>query len=359
MTVIRRLLAVLAIFATVLSLAPTSAAASATAYVVEPGDFLLGIAREHDVSLGSLLRANDLSADSVIYPGQRLTLPAGATTPITGSPTASTSSGGAPGSTYTVVAGDALSTIAARHGVRLSALLQLNGLGLTSVIMPGQQIEIPAGGSAPAAAAPQAAAPSSGGSGSTYTVVAGDALSTIAARHGVRLSALLELNVLSLTSVIMPGQQIELPAGATPAAAPTSSTPTPTSTPSGSNSRIDAVVNYARAQVGKPYQFFTKGPDTFDCSGLTLAAYAQAGISLIHFSAAQAVQGSPVDFHNEAIRPGDLVFQKRRGSESINHVGIAVSSTTWIQATGPGDAVRIGSLPAKSTIDKVRRYIDA
>ena len=117
------------------------------------------------------------------------------------------------------------------------------------------------------------------------------------------------------------------------------------------------MVNYALAQVGKPYRFFSKGPDSFDCSGLTLAAYAQIGIDLVHFSAWQARQGTAVDFRNEPIQPGDLVFQTRRGSDTINHVGIAVTSTTWVQAVGTGKPVSVGPLPSSSTITAVRRYV--
>ena len=121
---------------------------------------------------------------------------------------------------------------------------------------------------------------------------------------------------------------------------------------------VAAVVNYALAQVGKPYRFFTKGPDAFDCSGLTLAAYARIGVNLVHYSAWQARQGTGVDFLNEPIRPGDLVFQARRGSETINHVGMAVTSTTWIQAIGTGSPVKVGPMPTKNTIVAVRRYVE-
>ena len=120
---------------------------------------------------------------------------------------------------------------------------------------------------------------------------------------------------------------------------------------------VSAVVTYALAQVGKPYRFFSKGPDSFDCSGLTLAAYAQIGIDLVHFSAWQARQGTAVDFRTEPIQPGDLVFQARRGSDTINHVGIAVTSTTWVQAVGTGTPASVGPLPSLSTISAVRRYV--
>lgn len=303
--------------------APTAASAS-RAYTVRAGDTLSGIAARHGVRLAELLSANRLSITSLIVPGQRLTIPgAGAA----GAPAAPA------GVTYTVRSGDALSTIAARHGVRLADLLRANRLTITSMIHPGQRLTIPgatAGNAAPAAPA----------AGATYTVRSGDALSTIAARHNVSLQALLSLNGLSMTSLITPGQRLRLPAGAT-------------------TTRVGRVVDFALGQVGKRYVFFTRGPATFDCSGLTLAAYAQVGIPLIHHSATQSRQGTAVDFRNQPIRAGDLVFLATNGSPRINHVGIAVSSTTWVQARSERLGVQHGPLPPDRLILAVRRFLPA
>jgi cell wall-associated NlpC family hydrolase len=53
------------------------------------------------------------------------------------------------------------------------------------------------------------------------------------------------------------------------------------------SAQVGAVIAYARAQLGKPYVYNTAGPDTFDCSGLTMMAWAQAGVSMPHYSGAQ------------------------------------------------------------------------
>ena len=84
----------------------------------------------------------------------------------------------------------------------------------------------------------------------------------------------------------MPGQQLRPGGAAGPAPAPVASSPN-TDTP------IDRVVSYAMAQLGKPYRFFTAGPNTYDCSGLTLAAYAQIGVTLIHHSARRPDRAPP------------------------------------------------------------------
>ena len=159
-------------------------------YVVEPGDFLFGIAHQQGVALGDLLAANGLTLTSVIHPGQRLAIPA---------PAASSSPGSG---TYTVRSGDSLFGIARRLGISTRALLAANGLTLTSVIHPGQRLAIPA-----------PAASSSPGSG-TYTVRSGDSLFGIARRLGISPRSLLAANGLTLTSVIHPGQRLAIPAPA-------------------------------------------------------------------------------------------------------------------------------------------------
>jgi LysM repeat protein len=304
--------------------ATASPAAGGTTYTVRPGDALALIAARHDVSLAALLRANNLTVNSVIHPGQRLTLPAGAT----GSAPAPASGGG---KIYTVRAGDALALIAARHDVSLTTLLAANNLNVNSVIHPGQRLTLPAG------ATSSAPAPATGG-GAAYTVRPGDTLGLIAARHEVSLSALLAANNLTANSVIHPGDKLTLPAGATV-------------------SDAQRVLNYALAQVGKPYKFFSAGPASFDCSGLTKAAFAQVGVELVHHSASQARQGRPVDFIREPIRPGDLVFLSTSGAKVINHVGIAVNANTLVQARSPALGVRITGMPPDSAIIAVRRFL--
>ncbi len=342
-------------------------------YTIVAGDSLSRIASKHGVTLAALLTANDLQISSLILPGQRLTIPGGGSSSGSTGNSSNNASSGSSGSasagtaTYKVQSGDSLSQIASRHDVRLADLLTVNGLQITSVIHPGRLLKLPAGATvAEPAATPAAVAPSatttSGSnptSSATHTVVAGNSLSGIAASYGVTLASLLSVNDMRVDSLILPGQTLQLPAGASaPTAAPT---PAPTSTAPVSNaaqSRIDTVVAYALAQVGKEYAFFTKGPDSFDCSGLTLAAYREVGINLTHWSAAQANQGVRVDLDTDGIRAGDLVFQQRNGSLVINHVGIAIDGQRWVHAVGTGKGVRISALPDASTITTVRRYID-
>ena len=185
-------------------------------------------------------------------------------------------------------------------------------------------------------------------------VRSGDYLSGIAPALGVKLSALLAANKLTVNSLIYPGMLLNVPAGgklpavaATNAAAGTSTT----------DSRIAKVLAFAQAQLGEPYKFNAAGPDSWDCSGLTMAAYAEIGISLPHYSGAQVEYGTAVDRATQAIKAGDLIFlESSVGSGVINHVGIAINSTQWIQAPRSGDVVRVGSIPSTRVI-AIRRLV--
>ncbi|MGZ6935602.1 MAG: NlpC/P60 family protein [Acidimicrobiia bacterium] len=86
---------------------------------------------------------------------------------------------------------------------------------------------------------------------------------------------------------------------------------------------------FALRQVGKAYVYATAGPATFDCSGLTKAAYAQIRLGLPHFSGAQLHLGIPVG--PDALRPGDLLTYGPDGSE---HVTMYIGDGLVVEAKG-------------------------
>jgi LysM repeat protein len=338
----------------------STATTATTQYVVKPGDFLAGIAAKVGVALPDLLTVNNMTTKSLILPGDTLVLPAQATQPAQ-APTKAVAMAGS--LVYTVKFGDFLLGIATAYNVTLPDLLAVNHLTVKSLITPGKQLSLPANAVAPSAEAPAAVAgpsanPSSAStvgaaaSGLTYTVKFGDFLAGIASKYKVKLKDLLTVNKLKATSLIVPGAKLALPAGAVEPAAAAPALVESTAGPAG------VVVAYAYAQLGKPYRFFTAGPNTFDCSGLVKAAYAQIGMVLVHHSASQATYGSAVDFWSEPIKAGDLVFMATHGNPNdITHVGIAVDATHWIHAPAPGDVVRLGPIPPKGLLSTVRRLI--
>ena len=118
-------------------------------------------------------------------------------------------------------------------------------------------------------------------------------------------------------------------------AAPTPTAPTPTAAASGN---AGAAINYALAQVGDAYVYGAAGPNAFDCSGLTMMAWAQGGVGLPHSSSAQMGMGSPVS--SSDLRPGDLVFYYH----PVSHVGIYIGNGRIVHAANPSTGVQVAGV---------------
>ncbi len=116
------------------------------------------------------------------------------------------------GTVHVVRPGEGFFSVAARYRVEAAALARVNGLTLSSVIVPGQRLHVP--GVKQGAARPKAA-PSL-----VHTVRAGESFFSIAARYHVSPWQLARVNRQSLSRVIVPGQRLKVPAGAHVAAAP-------------------------------------------------------------------------------------------------------------------------------------------
>jgi cell wall-associated NlpC family hydrolase len=110
-------------------------------------------------------------------------------------------------------------------------------------------------------------------------------------------------------------------------------------------------ISFARAQLGKAYVWGATGPNTFDCSGLTLRAYEAAGIQLPRTSAQQARVGHriPASAGLSALAPGDLVFWAYRPGNlsTVHHVAIHLGDGHIIHAPQRGDVVRISTIWAR------------
>jgi cell wall-associated NlpC family hydrolase len=122
-----------------------------------------------------------------------------------------------------------------------------------------------------------------------------------------------------------------------PTTAPSADRSIPTPPPKAVSGNVGAVIRYAYAQLGKPYQWGATGPGSFDCSGLTLMAWAQAGVSLPHSSRAQIGIGRQVT--RSELQPGDLIFRY----SPISHVSLYVGNSQQISATHTGSTVKLQS----------------
>ena len=124
------------------------------------------------------------------------------------------------------------------------------------------------------------------------------------------------------------------------------STRLPSSVPA--SGRAAAAVQYAMAQVGDAYVYGAAGESAFDCSGLTMRAWAQAGVALPHSSSAQMGSGPRIAMSD--LQPGDLVFYY----SPVSHVGLYIGNGMIVHAANPGTGVVVSAVGAMPYAGAVR-----
>ncbi|MEV0194687.1 NlpC/P60 family protein [Kitasatospora purpeofusca] len=132
------------------------------------------------------------------------------------------------------------------------------------------------------------------------------------------------------------------PAANTPA--PVANTPAPPAT----GGRAAAIVQFAYAQLGKPYGWSKTGPSSFDCSGLTGAAYRAADVSLPRTSQEQWKVGTRIGRGD--LQPGDLVFFY----PDLHHVGVYIGDGKMIHAPRTGKNIEVLSIGVMPYMGAVR-----
>ncbi|MEW5353623.1 NlpC/P60 family protein [Streptomyces sp. 16-176A] len=110
-------------------------------------------------------------------------------------------------------------------------------------------------------------------------------------------------------------------------------------TPAAGTGRAGAAFAAAQSKLGSPYQWSHAGPSTFDCSGLTSWAYAQANVSIPRTSEAQATIGTRISSQSQ-LQVGDLVFF----FNDIHHVGLYAGNGQVLHAPRSGTVVRYESM---------------
>lgn len=121
------------------------------------------------------------------------------------------------------------------------------------------------------------------------------------------------------------------------AAAPVSAAPVNIKPAPAPNPQAQTAVESALSQVGKPYQWGAAGPNSYDCSGLTMWAWGRAGVSLPHNSGAQYSATPRVD--RSDLAPGDLLFF----GSPIHHVAMYIGNGQMVEAPYSGQQVRVVS----------------
>lgn len=299
-----RTIAILAIaLVVIMGSAGVSSAQSTTTHTVQPGETLYSIARQYGVSVQAIAFANGITNPNLIYAGEVLTIPGAATpTPAPGATAVPSST-----TTYTVVAGDTMFSLARRFGTDVATLAALNGISNPNQLAVGQVLTIPSQATAAptatsgptttpgptstagptATTAPTATSTPTGNT--TYVVQPGDTLSQIALKFNTTFQEIALLNGLDNPNLIIVGQTLIIHKGS---AAPT---PTPTATTAATTVSIPTATGTLATQ--------TQGPtSTFATQTPTTNATLPAGFN----TPTPIVSGTvvPVDATNRLQNPG-------------------------------------------------------
>ena len=197
--------------------ASNGAKAATTTYLVARGDSLWTVAKKNGVSVNELVKANNLKSNATLQIGQKLVVPAAASTAAAG---AGASSPEANGPTHTVKGGETLGQIARTHGTTVNTLKRMNKL-TSDVVRPGKVLLLPEGSvsvmDAPAAAK-SASAPAATRNGNSvkHAVKTGETLGSIARRYGISVGELVTTNNIQDPAKIFLGQELVIPGWSAP-----------------------------------------------------------------------------------------------------------------------------------------------
>lgn len=120
------------------------------------------------------------------------------------------------------------------------------------------------------------------------------------------------------------------------------------------SARGDIAADWALTQLDKPYLWAATGPRSYDCSGLTMQAWARAGVRLDHWTGTQWTSGRHVQLSQ--VRRGDLLFFGRitRNPGDISHVGIYIGRGLMVHAPQTGDVVRVAPIWRRDLVGATR-----
>ncbi|OBX77733.1 lytic transglycosylase [Moraxella catarrhalis] len=186
-------------------------------YTVRAGDSLTSVAATHGLTVGQLASYNNLANDAHILIGQRLWLVAGKVKrqPVSAQTPSrqSTSTANTNSATHKVSAGESLTAIARKYNISLHALAKENGLSVTDGVLIGQTLKLPSDAKIANNTMANTSSSPSVNKPESYTVRAGDSLTSVAATHGLTVGQLASYNNLANDAHILIGQRLWLVAG--------------------------------------------------------------------------------------------------------------------------------------------------
>ncbi len=114
-----------------------------------------------------------------------------------------------------------------------------------------------------------------------------------------------------------------------------------TTTGTTANAKVNAVIALAKTEIGKPYVWGAKGPNSFDCSGLMYYVFLHgAGVNIGGYTVAQESAGTRVSLSN--LKPGDILFWGSAGASY--HDALYIGNNQYIAAPEPGENVKVATI---------------
>ncbi len=333
-------------------------------YIVQSGDTLFSIALKYNVSLSDLVKANKLTANSVIHPGDKLKIPSKSITQEAKSAIASKKSKKnliKKEIYHTVKKGDTLKKIAKKYNVSVRDIIKLNNLKKNPRMykLIGEKLLIKKVSIKKATKSPQIKivkkkSPQVKRNAKYYRVKRGDTIWKIARMHNLTVEELKLLNRSKLRRGLRKGSLLRVSkieaiklkkAIAKRRRAQRKRVYFSFSERGFSGGGNNRIVRVAKRYLGTRYVWGGNRPGGFDCSGFAQYVFKKAtGVVLPRISRRQAYYGRYVT--RSQLRAGDLVFfdtsRRRRGY--VNHVGIYIGNTKFIHASSAKHRVIITSL---------------
>jgi N-acetylmuramoyl-L-alanine amidase len=231
------------------TLALAAPASAEVAHTVQPGETLWSIAAANNLTTRTVAAYNGISEDAQVVLGSTILVPTVAEgyaalqnaglVSASAAPAAPAAPAATGGGGYTIQPGDTLSGIAASAGMSVADLAAANGLDPAGIIVAGNSLTVPGGGSASSGTSSGAAPAVQGG----YIVRPGDTLSALAAGAGVSVADMAAMNGLDPDGILVAGTPIKLPSGApapAQASAPAPAPVVPDAAPEPTPSTVDA-----------------------------------------------------------------------------------------------------------------------
>ncbi|MBP3040861.1 LysM peptidoglycan-binding domain-containing protein [Bacillaceae bacterium Marseille-Q3522] len=317
-----------------------STTVSAHTYVVKKGDTLYDIAKKYKTTVKDLKSLNQLNSD-LIFVNQTLKIAAPASTPATQEQQVKTYTV-VPGDTLIKIANQhniSLAELKQWNNIT-SHLIYPGNVFVVSPPASTPAPENPGQSDPPVSTT----APAEDAKGETvYVIKSGDTLSEIAYAHQMTVAQLKSLNQIT-SDLIFPGQKLKLQVGAPDSGQGTSGGQAPVNpvqppaAPSG-NEQTAQLIDIAKQLIGIPYAWGGTSVSGFDCSGFIFYVFKNSGRSLNRLSAAGYYSRS---YYVNDPKPGDLVFFENTYKAGISHLGIYLGNNEFIHADSSG--VRITSL---------------